>query len=112
MPLKLRTLRAGFQRPDNRPLCTWILSVCMVIPEGGLWRNWRIDSIPLCDRLVEPPSGEFQAGRLSADGAYFCTATLSPVRNFALKSATAESVSFVRGRFTGSLRSADRSAAV
>ena len=40
------------------------------------------------------------------------TATLSPVRNFALKSATAAIVSLVSGRSTGSLRSADRSAAV
>src|SRR5262249_10593030 len=39
-------------------------------------------------------------------------ATLSPLRNLALKSATAAMVSLVSGRSTGSLRSADRSAAV
>ena len=39
-------------------------------------------------------------------------AGLSPLRNFALKSATAAIVSLVSGRSTGSLRSAERSAAV
>ena len=38
--------------------------------------------------------------------------TLSPLRNLALKSATAAMVSLVSGRSTGSLRSAERSAAV
>ena len=37
---------------------------------------------------------------------------LSPLRNLALKSATAAIVSLVSGRSTGSLRSAERSAAV
>ncbi len=72
--------------------------------------GWRFATSPR--NKPDPAAADDGETDVLGLGSHDFTATLSPVRNLALKSATAAMVSLVSGRSIGSLRSADRSAAV